>query len=99
LRSGYLNDTCQKDGDIRTLFERIKNLAARQDRHHIWLNNVESDCRAGRADVEKFVAETFKEVVDKIDKTRTTYIYLTLTVILIFGGLFSAIVVLLRNGH
>lgn len=93
------DEPCHRDGDIRTLFERAKNYSARQDRHHKWITRVETDCRVGRADVEKYVTETFKEVVDKIDKTRTTYIKLTVTLIFVFGTLFGAIAVLLRNGH
>lgn len=93
------DEPCHRDGDIRTLFERAKNYSARQDRHHKWITRVETDCRVGRADVEKYVNETFNKVVDKIDKTRGTYIKLTLAVIFIFAGLFSTIAVLLRNGH
>lgn len=92
-------DHCKKEGDIRTLFERVKNISLRQDRHHDWLNTVETDCRAGRAEMEKYVKETFDKVVEKIDATRTTYIKLTLTIIFIFSGLFSVIAFLLRDGH
>lgn len=102
--------TCTKVEDIAELRQKVKNIAQTQGRHEGSIDKIESECRSGRRNDMKEVEEKFKDaregmddkfdkVLDAVAKSRTANFRMMLTVVGIFGALFSIIAIFLSQGN
>lgn len=90
---------CIRVEDIAQLRERVKGILERQERHHTWINTVETDCRSGREKDMGEVDVKFEKVLEALSKANKFSLKMTLTIIFIFGSLFSVIAYFLANGR
>ena len=104
-----IDHVCTKVEDIAELRQKVKNIAQTQGRHEGSIDKIESECRDGRMEDMKEMDDKFEKareaedtkfekVLDALNKSGRTNLKMMLTIVIVFGSLFSIYALLFARG-